>query len=82
MLNLYQFYYFFLHRSAIEVCNGLTFLDLIVNQIEVSSWLLVLCSHRSLVVAFMCATFLIFVVSELQVWMQCSFASYEFNQYK
>lgn len=75
-------FFFFSHSSAIEVCNGSTFLDLIVNQIEVSSWLFVLCSYRSLVMAFKCTTFLIFVVSELQVWMQCSFASYEHNQNK
>lgn len=83
MLNLYQFYYLFFHTGQqLKFVMGWHFWTWLLIKLRSVLGSLCLCRHRSLVAAFTCATFLIFVVSELQVWMQCSFASYEHNQNK
>lgn len=77
-------------RSAIEVKNNLTPLDLMVDQVEVS-----FCFHFSYLDHSLCFCFLfkskisfhvflsclfwLFVVSQFQVWVQCSSTTYGYS---
>ena len=70
---------FFFHcRSVIEVRDGLTFLDLIVIQIEVHASHFKVISERSYSIN---SCNLCCAVPEQQIWMQCSTCPDELIQY-